>query len=70
MMTDNKLKAAMLDAAMQYAAEGIDTPEVGFYSAWEGLQIPAGTVVRVVIELLHKPDPQVTLDLDMEAALV
>ena len=68
-MTDNKLKAAMLDAAMQYAAEGIDTPEVGFYSAWEGLQIPPGTVVRVVIELLHKPDPEVTPILDMAAVV-
>lgn len=68
-MHDDKVRLmvyAARELAHLYAAEGIDTPEQFIFTRGEdGIDIPPSTVVRVTVELLHNPDPEVTPVLDM-----
>lgn len=58
---------AARELAHLYAAEGIDTPEQFIFTRSEdGMDIPPSTAVRVTVELLHKPDPEVTPVLSAE----
>lgn len=43
---------------------------VEVFTRIDGMNIPAGTVVRVVVELIHAPDPERTPILEMEAVPV
>lgn len=65
----NDLIYAMREVALLYAAQNTDVPQVQVFSSWDGLTIPPGTHVRVVVELLHDPDLQVTPILEMEAVV-
>lgn len=55
--------------AMREAAHLLPATEekrVEVFTRFDGLNIPPSTVVRVVVELLHTPDPEVTPVLEME----
>lgn len=52
-----------LTYAMRECAQLLPKDEerrVEVFTRWDGLDIPPGTFIRVVVELLHKPDPEVT----------
>lgn len=63
---NDDLTYSMREAAHLYSAQNTDKPRVEIFSRWDGLNIPPGTHVRVVVELLHDPDPEVTPELVME----
>jgi len=62
----NNLQAAMLDVARQYSMLETDKEVIGLYGAWEGMKVPPGTRVKVIVVLEHIPDPLVTIDIQPE----
>lgn len=63
----NHLLSTMLEVARLYSARKTDLPAVEIFGRYDGLDIPPGTHVRVVVELLHDADPLVTPELEMES---
>jgi len=56
----------MLDVARQYSMLETDEAMIELFCAWDGMKIPAGTRVKVVVALEHIPDPLVTIDIQPE----
>lgn len=61
------LQASMREAAQLYAAQKRDDPEIQVFTRFDdGLDIPAGTRVRVIVILEHMPDKEITPELEMD----
>lgn len=70
MTTMNNLYYACHEAAHLYAATKRDDPEIQVFTRYDdGLDIPAGTRVRVIVVLEHMPDREITPELVMEEAI-
>ena len=63
-MTNDDLTYAMRECAFIFAGLGIEyRPEI-FTRAVDGLDIPPGTQIEVIIRLVHMPDITPVLDMD------
>ena len=67
----DNLYYSMREVAALYAAQKRDDPVVYKFTRFDdGLDIPASTVVKVIVVLEHAPDPERTPVLDMGAVTV
>jgi hypothetical protein len=64
----DNLYFAMREAA--YLLPANEDKRVEVFTRYDGLNIPASTLVRVTVELIHTPDPEITPELVMEAVAV
>ena len=66
----NNLIYSMREVAHLYAALKQDKPEREVFTRYDdGLDIPPSTYIEVIVRLVHKPDMQVTPELEMAEAI-